>query len=286
MMTQVEPPKIFVHSLPTQIPAGALRGGVAIVVDVLRATTVMAHALAAGCREILPCGEIEEARAVATCVPAGTALLVGERGGLPIEGFDLGNSPQDFTNERCRDKTIVMTTTNGTRAILASLEADYVYVAAFVNLQATVDELLVQFFKRDHRPSIHIVCAGSDGHVSLEDKLLAGALTKRLAEQSFDLLVSADGVQAPVDYKAYESELLRDSNEDGPESGAEAAVAEWRMVKKSLSNRPLSEILSEGLGGRNLQRIGLAADIEVAAKIDTLDVVGKLGRRPTRISRV
>ena len=256
------------------------------MVDVLRATTVMAHALAAGCREIVPCGEIEEARAVATCVPPGEALLAGERGGLPIEGFDLGNSPQDFNPDRCRDKTIVMTTTNGTRAILASLEADHVYVAAFVNLQATVDELLVQFFKRDHRPSIHIVCAGSDGHVSLEDNLLAGALTVRLAEQSFDLLNSADGDLAPVDYEDFESKLLRDSDEHGPETEAEAAVAEWRTVEKALAERSLAEVLSDGLGGRNLQRIGLAADIEVAARVDRLDVVGKLGRMPTRISRV
>src|SRR4051794_34523263 len=111
-MTQVEVPKIFVHPHPGLIPQGALRGGVAIVVDVLRATTSMAHALASGCREIIPCAEIEEARAVATCVPPGESLLAGERGGLPIEGFGLGNSPEEFTPEVCRDKTIVMTTSN------------------------------------------------------------------------------------------------------------------------------------------------------------------------------
>ena len=92
----------------------------AVVVDVLRATTMMVHALAAGCEAVIPCGEIDEARQVAASLPPGTALLAGEREGLPIDGFDLGNSPRSCTPEVCRGKTLVMTTTNGTRAILAS----------------------------------------------------------------------------------------------------------------------------------------------------------------------
>lgn len=266
-MTQVEAPKIFVHSLPRLIPAGALRGSVAIVVDVLRATTVMAQALASGCREVIPCAEIDEARAVATCVPSGTALLTGERGGLPIEGFDLGNAPEEFTPEVCRDKTIVMTTTNGTRAILASLEADHVYVAAFVNLQATVEEILVQFLKREHRHPIHIVCAGSDGQVSLEDSLLAGALADRLVERSIQVLGD-------------------ESQESSPWGPSLAAISAWKDVERALPERPLAEVLASDHGGRSLLRIGRGVDIEAAAKIDSLDVVGKLGRKPTRISRV
>lgn len=266
-MTQVEVPKIFVHALPRLIPVGALRGGVAVVVDVLRATTVMAQALASGCREVIPCAEIDEARAVATCVPPGTALLTGERGGLPIEGFDLGNAPEEFTPEVCRDKTIVMTTTNGTRAILASLEADHVYIAAFVNLQATVDEILVQYLKRDHRHPIHIVCAGSDGEISLEDNLLAGALANRLVNRSREVL----GNQ-PAAVADFESTL--------------AAIEAWDDVESSLPDRPLADVLASGRGGKNLLRIGRGVDIEAAAKIDSLDVVGKLGRKPTRISKV
>src|SRR5206468_7302445 len=107
------------------------RGGVAVVVDVLRATTVMVHALAAGCEAVIPCREIDEAKQIAARLPPGTALLGGERGGLPIPGFHLGNSPGEFTSEVCKGKTLVMTTTNGTRAILASLEAKRVYIASF-----------------------------------------------------------------------------------------------------------------------------------------------------------
>ena len=130
------------HLLPSLIPPGSLRGGVAVVVDVLRATTVMVHALAAGCEAVIPCAEIDEAKA-SRRRPAARARPCwrGEREGLPIPGFDLGNSPGDFTREVCRGKTLVMTTTNGTRAILASLEAERVYIASFANLRATSDEI-------------------------------------------------------------------------------------------------------------------------------------------------
>ena len=183
-MAPTDQARVFVHLLPSLIPPGSLRGGVAVVVDVLRATTVMVHALAAGCEAVIPCGEIDEAKAIAASLPPGTALLAGERQGLPIPGFDLGNSPGDFTPEVCRGKTLVMTTTNGTRAILASLEAERVYIASFGNLRATSDEISVQFLKKDHGHSVHIICAGTEGFISLEDTLLAGALTAWIAELS------------------------------------------------------------------------------------------------------
>jgi 2-phosphosulfolactate phosphatase len=87
--------KIFVHLLPSLIPPGSLSGGVAVVVDVLRATTVMVHALAAGCDCVIPCGEIDEAKAAAAQFPEGAAVLGGERGGLPIPGFDPETRPEN-----------------------------------------------------------------------------------------------------------------------------------------------------------------------------------------------
>src|SRR5918997_6156961 len=156
-------PAVFVHLLPGLIPPGSLRGGVAVVLDVLRATTTMVHALASGCLAVVPCGEIDEALRVASALPAGSALLAGERAGVPIQGFDLGNSPSEFTPEVCRGKTLVMTTTNGTRAILACLDADRVIVGAFTNLRATVLEL-----SEAGRP-VHLVCAGTDVRISVED---------------------------------------------------------------------------------------------------------------------
>jgi 2-phosphosulfolactate phosphatase len=236
-----------------------LRGGVAVVVDVLRATTVMVQALAAGCEALVPCAEIKEAEAVAASLPTGSALRAGERQGLPIEGFDLGNSPGDFTPEVCRGKTLVMTTTNGTRAILASLDADAVLIAAFTNLGATVTSL------RDARQATHVVCAGTDGQVSWEDALLAGALVSEL-----------------------------DSHEAGNDA-ARIVRAQWGHAwtvgapgTPGISGDDAADLfalLREGRGGRRVHEIGLEPDIREAARIDRHRFTVRLRREPLRIVR-
>ncbi|HWE36340.1 MAG TPA: 2-phosphosulfolactate phosphatase [Isosphaeraceae bacterium] len=249
-----ERPTVAVHLLPSLIPPGALAGGVAVVVDVLRATTAMLHALAAGCEAVIPCLEVDDARKVAASLPPGTTILGGERGGVQIEGFDLGNSPASYTHELCRGKTLVITTTNGTRAILASLEAEQVYIAAFVNLKATVELLTVNLLKAQGRP-MHIVCSGTEGFVSLEDTLLAGALTASLTD--WDV--------AP----ANDSAIL--------------AAASWRATAHRLSHESLAKVLAEGRGGHNVRRIGLGPDIDDAAAVDRLNLTAVLRRDPLRI---
>src|SRR6516165_3641986 len=105
--------EVQVHLLPGLAPPGRLAGGLAVVVDVLRATTTSIHALVAGCTAVRPCVEIEEAQTLAGAMRAGRVLLAGERNGTPIAGFDLGNSPQEFTPKACRGCILVFTTTNG-----------------------------------------------------------------------------------------------------------------------------------------------------------------------------
>src|SRR5215468_1142852 len=109
--------EVRVHLLPQLAPPGELAGGVAVVIDVLRTTTTVIHALAAGCTAVRPCAEVEEARELADGMRAGRVLLAGERGGKPLPGFDLGNSPKEFTPKCCKGSTLVLTTTNGTRAL-------------------------------------------------------------------------------------------------------------------------------------------------------------------------
>ncbi len=256
------------HLLPSLIPPGSLRGGVAVVVDVLRATTVMVHALANGCAAVIPCVEVEKARAVAAGLPRGTAILGGERGGLPIPGFDLGNSPGDYTLEVCKGKTLVMTTTNGTRAILASQEAERVYIASFANWKATADELTVQLLKKDHGHPIHIVCSGTEGFISLEDSLLAGALTKYLA----DAMVARGSIR--------NASLLIGNDE------ALIVLSQWLEVEMFLEHRPFWKLLQLGRGGRNVTRLGLEEDIKVAAKVNNLPIIAELAREPLRIVKV
>src|SRR5262245_43955394 len=162
--------EVRVHLLPELVPTGCLSGSVAVVVDVLRVTTTMTYALTAGCTCVRPCAEVEEARALADQMRAGRVLLGGERGGVPLPGFDVGNSPGEFKPKLCRGSTLVLTTTNGTRALLKATEAERVLVAGFVNYSAVCEQL-----RHDGRP-VHIVCAGTEGEVTLEDTLLAGAL--------------------------------------------------------------------------------------------------------------
>jgi 2-phosphosulfolactate phosphatase len=263
-MVRDDRPRLYVHLIPTLIPPGILAGGVAVVVDVLRATTVMVHALAAGCTAVIPCSEIEEARAVAAGLPEGTALLAGERHGLPIDGFDLGNSPGEFTPAKCAGKTLVMTTTNGTGAVLACLEARRVYIASFANLRATAFELAVQLLKRDHGDSVHVVCAGTEGQISMEDSLLAGALLRYVAELTPRSLPEA-----------------RFGNDE-----AFIVASQWHGTTVALREHRLRELLAFGRGGQNVRRIGAADDITAASRIDCCELVAELCRDPLRIVKV
>ncbi|WP_169979285.1 2-phosphosulfolactate phosphatase [Tautonia rosea] len=241
---------VQVHLVPTLILEGALAGGVAVVVDVLRATSVMVRALASGCDAIIPCLEIEEARDVARALPSGSAVLAGERQGVAIEGFDFGNSPGDFTPDVCRGKTVVMTTTNGTRAILASLEADRVLIGAFANLRAIREEL------RNESRTVHIVCSGTDGLVSFEDTLLAGAIASHLDR--------VEGLS-----------LGNDS--------ARISARAWLSV--TFGNENLDEVLRTGRGGLRVSELGLGRDIVEAGAVDTIGIVPELRRDPLRIVR-
>src|SRR5712691_550699 len=123
--------EVHVYLLPDLVPHGRLAGGLAVVIDVLRATTTIIHALAAGCSSVRPCAEVEEAKTLAGNMPAGKVILAGERGGKPLPGFDLGNSPREFTPKTCAGTTLVLTTTNGTRALLRAAEAERVLIAGF-----------------------------------------------------------------------------------------------------------------------------------------------------------
>jgi 2-phosphosulfolactate phosphatase len=236
--------EVHVHLLPALVPAGALAGGLAVVIDVLRATTTVVHALAAGCRAVLPCAEVEEARDLAGGMRAGRVLLGGERGGAALPGFDLGNSPREYTARLCRGNTLVLTTTNGTRALVRAAEAARVLVAAFVNYSAVCEQL-----RQDARP-VHIICAGTEGSVSLEDTLLAGAL---------------------VDYLCQLGEVQVN----------DAARLAWDCFENQ--GRVLLGALEVSQGGAILRRLGYDEDIRAAAQVDRFALVPELRRDPLRV---
>lgn len=149
-----------------------------IVIDTLRATSVIAVALAEGAKCVIPVMEIEEAVKLFHSLGEDGALLCGEREGKPIAGFHLGNSPFEYRAKTVQDRTLIMTTTNGTRAIHSASGAAVLALGAFINAGAVA---------RDADASgldVTIVCAGTRGRFTTEDVLTAGAIIDGLAHKS------------------------------------------------------------------------------------------------------
>jgi len=235
---------VQVYLLPDLVPCDQLAHSIAVVIDVLRCTTTMVHALAAGCTLIRPCAEVEEARELANQMRAGRVLLAGERGGCPLPGFDLGNSPAEYTAKVCKGRTLVMTTTNGTRALVRAAEAERVLLAGFVNFSAVCEQLRV-----DERP-LNILCAGSEGEVSLEDTILAGALVDYLCETA-DVTLNDS---ARLAWDAYENH-------------GQVLAGAFELSK----------------GGARLCSLGYEADLRAAVQVDKFALVPELRRDPLRV---
>ena len=127
---------VSVMAVPANILPGALDGAAAIVIDALRMTSVAVTALHNGCAGVLACPGVEEAKAAAV---RSEALLGGERNALLIPGFDFSNSPLEYTAEKVAGRNLVMSTSNGTKAIAAASSAKRVLLAAFVNAKAAAE---------------------------------------------------------------------------------------------------------------------------------------------------
>ena len=199
--------RLDVALLPQLVDRQALPTSTVLVVDVLRASTTIVAALGNGCAGVVSVADPDEAHRRAEALGAG-ALLAGERKGLMIDGFDLGNSPLEMTPERVGGKTLVFTTSNGTQALLASRAAAAVGVAALVNLSAAA--AWAHAGGRD----VTVVCAGEVGRVSLEDKVCAGLLVDALLghEPGAELTEAArDAVDVARRYRKAPAQLADDS---------------------------------------------------------------------------
>jgi 2-phosphosulfolactate phosphatase len=151
-----------------------LRASTCVVIDVIRATSTIAAALAQGAAGITPVASVAEAEQMKARHPE--TLLAGERQGRMLPGFDLGNSPRDVTAERVGGRGIILTTTNGTQALAACRGARAVVTTSLLNLGATAAKL------RAWGPPWIILCAGFEGDFGLDDAIVAGALAEALGE--------------------------------------------------------------------------------------------------------
>ncbi len=220
-----------------EIPAGST----AIVVDVLRATSCIVEAMANGAEAVYPAVSISDALALRDELGEPEALLCGERGGVLIEGFDLGNSPAEFSEDRVRGRRLVMTTTNGTKALAAVAGADRILVASYLNLGAVADAV-------SKTASIVIVCAGKEDNFGLDDTVCAGLIVRRLVS-------GADSAEGRKSKGAH----LND--------GAVAAA----ILSMHYALSP--EMLAKTEAGKALIEVGLESDLELCAKSDSRRVV-------------
>jgi len=147
-----------------------LQGKVVVVIDVFRATTTMCAALDNGAKSVIPVMRLEDAQEY----QARGYLLGGERNGIKMPGFDFGNSPKDYTAERIMDQDVVLTTTNGTKAVSLSADADTIIIGSFVNMANVVDYL------SNSGKDVVLFCAGWKNRANMEDSLYAGYVVHHL----------------------------------------------------------------------------------------------------------
>lgn len=216
------------------IPDEAIYGKTVIVIDVLRATTTITAALVAGCLEIIPVLSPEEAIEMRERLEDDRVLLGGERNALKIPGFDLGNSPLEYTADVVAGKRLIITTTNGTRAIRRAAGGRQVLLGAMNNGPAVARAAAAG------AADITIICAGTRDRFSLEDFLTAGLLVDELDKEGEFTL--RDGARVARDY--------------------------YRLHRKDPE-----AAMKASYHGRLLAGLGMEADIEYCARVAITSIV-------------
>jgi 2-phosphosulfolactate phosphatase len=244
--------KLDVVFAPAGLVPAEVQGRTAFVIDILRATSAMCAAMSHGARAIIPVASTEEALRLAQTIGSGDVLLAGEKHCVRIPGFHLGNSPLEMTEAAVRGRTLIVTTTNGTRALLACQGAAAVYPAAAVNLGVAA-ERAGEVLERDG--DLLVVCAGRNGSFGLDDAYCAGRL-----------VAAALGSRRP----------RRGMND--------AAVAALDLVRRYGDGweRPLTR----SRAGRELIRLGFRDDVVEAARADAYPVLPLFHERRVTLAGV
>lgn len=241
--------QVDLYFTPHQADELALRNKTVVVVDVLRASTTIATALHNGAKEVIPVTTVERAVKISGHLFGDVILLGGERNGKMIQGFSLGNSPSEYTEEKVKGKSIIFSSTNGSHAIEKARYAHTLLVCGFINISTVVHKL--GHLKND----FVVLCSGNDGRFSLEDCVCAGMLFARLSEDmKIDLTYSDAALAATVLFKGYSRNILK-------------------MIKNAEHGKYLAEI-------------GFEDDLKVCAGIDTVPVLPQLVGNVIRLKQV
>jgi 2-phosphosulfolactate phosphatase len=225
---------LFLTSVP--VDKAELEGRTAVVIDVLRATTSICAALQAGARGVIPTAGPGEAVDMRTKLGADMVVLAGERNGVKIENFDLGNSPAEFSEEVVGGKLVIMTTTNGTLALRRAAGSRQLLAASLVNVSSVADAIALE----PH--DLVMVCSGREGHFSIEDTICGGMIINQLAAvHKLDVELNDAGSLALLLYRTNKSAIR--------------------------------QAIAQGEHGRFLASIGFGRDVETATEVDSMPIL-------------
>lgn len=208
-----------------------------VVLDILRATSTIVKALHNGATEVIPVQESDEALSLVKSIGRNICLLGGERKGYKIEGFDLGNSPLEYTKETVEGKKIIFCTTNGTKAIKAVQGGTEVLIGSYLNMDCLVDYL------KESNQDITLVCSGQDGNLCLEDLACAGMIVLKVSETT------------PAD--------LTDA--------AKVAL----FIAKQQARTSLKKFIGNTEHGLSLKAIGMGEDIKACTALNSAPILPK-----------
>ena len=195
--------EIDIQLLPSPPDSDTLIDRTVVVIDVLRATSVMVQAISQGALEILPLASAEEAFQMAKVFPRGSILLGGERESKKVPGFDLGNSPKEYVAERVRGKKLILATTNGTKAFHLVSSGKEILVGSFFNIGAAARRCL------ESGRDLLIFPSGDEGDFSLEDTICGGMLIELITRKGKKSISLTDAsYSAQILYQGFKDNLL------------------------------------------------------------------------------
>lgn len=249
-ITTVLSPALF------EATVGSVENKNVVVIDILRATTTMCVAMENGANSIWPVDTVQKA------AHAGSSFLTaGERNGEKVEGFDLGNSPQEFTEEVVKGRDIVMTTTNGTRAIALSEGAKNIYISSYRNVSAMIKELMEQ------PEDVVLFCSGWKDQVNLEDALFAGEVINGLQRSAVSGQLTAVSGQPTADGGQPTAADL------GPLFNDSSLLAHQLFLQVNGNEE---EFLQQASHVQRFKSLHIESDLEVCLKRDTGDFILKV----------
>jgi 2-phosphosulfolactate phosphatase len=230
--------RLDVFFSPLQVKPSDTQARLVLIVDVLRASTTVATALGNGAKSVIPLEGPDDVITRSREFHRSQIVLAGEQRIYPITGFDLGNSPQAFQAKVVEGKTILLTTTNGTRTLLGVQGARDIVIASYVNFTAVLAMMKVA---ARSNTDIAIICAGEEGSFTLEDAACAGRYVRAIPKR-------ADSVQVN-----------------------DAASASVLIEKKYGEN--IAKLFKESTHGQALEAAGFGDDLAAAAEVDSYPVV-------------